>query len=172
MSGSHPLVQLARKTIETYIREGKVLDSPEELSPEMKRRAGVFVSLHKKEQLRGCIGTLAPTQNNVAEEVIRNAISSATQDPRFPPVRPSELDQLEISVDVLSEPEPIENLDELDPKRYGVIAQKGFRRGLLLPDLPTVNTVEEQVRIVCQKAWIDPEEDGVQLLRFTVKRYE
>jgi len=168
----HPLVQLARKTIEAYVGEGKVIDPPDELTPEMRRRAGVFVSLHNKGQLRGCIGTLAPTQANVAQEVIRNAISSATQDPRFPPVRPSELKDLEISVDVLSEPEPVSGLDELDPKRFGVIVQKGFRRGLLLPDLPTVNSVQEQVKIARQKAWIDPEENGVQILRFTVKRYE
>lgn len=167
----HPLVQLARKTIEAYVGEGKVIDPPDELTPEMRRRAGVFVSLHNKGQLRGCIGTLAPTQANVAQEVIRNAISSATQDPRFPPVRPSELKDLEISVDVLSGPEPVSSLDELDPKRYGVIVQKGFRRGLLLPNLPTVSTVEDQVNIARRKAWIGPEEE-VQLFRFTVKRYE
>ena len=175
MLTSHPLVQLARKTIETYVREGRVISPPEELTPEMKERAGVFVSIHKHGQLRGCIGTIEPTQDNVAQEVIQNAISAATRDPRFPPVRPEELPDLEIKVDVLSKPEPIESTAELDPKRYGLIVQSKrypWKRGLLLPDLPGIKTVEEQVywTRVHKAGIVDPDEP-VQMFRFEVKRY-
>jgi len=170
MSKEHPLVQLARKTIEAYVTRGEIIAPPAELTPEMRKRAGVFVSLHKHGALRGCIGTIEPVRANVAEEIIHNAISAATQDPRFPPVRPSELKDLEISVDVLTEPEPVESLDQLDPKRYGVIVQRGARRGLLLPDLEGVDTVEQQVDIARRKAWIGPDEP-VKLYRFEVVRY-
>ncbi|MCR4405725.1 MAG: AmmeMemoRadiSam system protein A [Anaerolineae bacterium] len=173
MSESHPLVQLARKTIETYVREGRVIKQPEELTPEMQQQAGTFVSLHSPDgELRGCIGTIEPTQDNVALEVIQNAISAATRDPRFPPVRPEELDGLDVKVDVLMPPEPVESLDQLDPKRYGVIVESAtdWRRGLLLPDLEGVDTVEYQVDIARRKAFIGPHEP-VKLYRFEVKRY-
>ena len=167
----HPLVRLARKTIETYIKEERVLDLPEELTPEMKVRAGVFVSLHERGALRGCIGTFNPTQANVAQEIIHNAIESATRDPRFPPVTEAELPELEISVDVLTEPKPVASTKELDAKKYGVIVRdRSNRRGLLLPDLPGVDTPEQQIEICCQKAWIEPGAP-VQLYRFEVKRY-
>jgi AmmeMemoRadiSam system protein A len=166
----HPLVKLAKDTIEHYVREGKTIDPPKELTQEMQGQAGVFVSLHKHGALRGCIGTFEPTQDNVAEEIIQNAISSATRDPRFPPVHPDELADLDISVDVLSPPEPVESMAELDPKRYGVIVERGWRRGLLLPDLEGVDTVEYQVEIARRKAGIGPREP-VQLYRFEVKRY-
>jgi len=166
----HPLVELARKTILHYVREGRRIEPPRDLTPEMRQQAGVFVSLHKHGALRGCIGTFQPTCPNVAQEVIQNAISAATRDPRFPPVQASELDDLEISVDVLSPPEPIESIAELDPKRYGVIVQSGWRRGLLLPDLEGVDTAEYQVEIARRKAGIGPHEP-VQLYRFEVKRY-
>ncbi|MBC7316325.1 MAG: AmmeMemoRadiSam system protein A, partial [Chloroflexi bacterium] len=145
MAEEHPLVQLARKTIENYILHRKVIDPPEELTPEMKRKAGAFVSLHRHGHLRGCIGTIEPMRPNVAEEVIANAISAATRDPRFLPLRPEELADLEISVDVLEDPEPIDSIEQLNPKEYGVIVQRGMRRGLLLPDLEGVDTPEEQV---------------------------
>jgi AmmeMemoRadiSam system protein A len=170
MSTSHPLVQLAREAIEAYVRQRQRLQPPAELTPEMQERAGVFVSLHKHGELRGCIGTLEPTQPNAAQEIIRNAISSATQDPRFPPVQPNELDDLEISVDVLSSPEPVQSLADLDPKRYGVIVESGWRRGLLLPDLEGVDTVEYQVDIARRKAGIGRDEP-VQLYRFSVRRF-
>jgi AmmeMemoRadiSam system protein A len=164
------LVQLARKTIEQYVRAHKTIKTPAELVPEMKGQAGVFVSLHKKGTLRGCIGTFQPMAPNVAQEVIQNAISAATRDPRFSPVQSSEVDDLEISVDVLTAPEPIESADELDPKRYGVIVESGWRRGLLLPDLEGVDAVEYQVDIARRKAGIGPHEP-VKLYRFEVKRY-
>ncbi len=166
----HPLVALARRAIEAYVREGKEIAPPAELSTEMRGRAGAFVSLHAHGDLRGCIGTIEPTQANLALEVIRNAIMASTQDPRFLPLRPSELSTLEISVDVLSTPEPVASMEDLDPKRYGVIVQSGPRRGLLLPDLDGVDTVECQVDIARQKAGISRHEP-VQLYRFEVHRF-
>ena len=166
----HPVVELARETIEGYVRERKVIGAPKALAPEMEQKAGVFVSLHKREMLRGCIGTIQPQQSNVALEVIQNAISAATRDPRFPPVQASELADVEISVDILQPAEPISSMAQLDPKRYGVIVQSGWRRGLLLPDLEGVDTAEYQVEIARRKAGIAPHEP-VQLSRFEVKRY-
>jgi hypothetical protein len=165
----HPLVRLAKETVESYVRERK-RPQPKELTPEMKERAGVFVSIKKLGQLRGCIGTFEPTKANVAEEIMANAISSATRDPRFPPVNTAELPQLSYSVDVLTTPEPVEDQSQLDPKRYGVIVESGFRRGLLLPDLEGVNTVEQQIDICRQKAGIFPHEP-IKLYRFEVRRY-
>lgn len=166
----HPLVRLAKETVEKYIREGLLNSPPEVLTPEMKEKAGVFVSLKKKGMLRGCIGTFSPLTRNVAEEIIQNAISASTMDPRFPLVKKEELDNIEYSVDVLSEPEKVKDLKELNPKRYGVIVKKDWRKGLLLPDLEGVDTVEEQISIARQKAGILPEEE-VELWRFEVKRY-
>ncbi len=165
----HPLVQLAKDTIEGYVRNGTVIE-PGELTPEMKERAGVFVSLKVGGLLRGCIGTFEPTRDNVAREIIANAVSSATRDPRFPPVSRSELGDLEYSVDVLSMPEPVTDEDQLDPKRYGVIVESGGRRGLLLPDLEGVDTVDKQIEICRAKAGILAGEP-IKLYRFEVKRY-
>jgi AmmeMemoRadiSam system protein A len=166
----HALVQLARETIETFVKEGKIISPPAELTPEMRGKAGVFVSLHLKGSLRGCIGTFAPTTENVATEIIHNAIESSTRDPRFPPVGKNELADLEISVDVLTEPVKVESVKELDAKKFGVIVKSGARRGLLLPDLEGVNSPEEQIAICRQKAWIGDAEP-VELFRFEVKRY-
>jgi hypothetical protein len=164
-------VELARKTIENYVREERTTEPPEELLPEMQGRAGTFVSLHdSRGNLRGCIGTIEPQRPTVAQEVIQNAISAATRDPRFPPVQTEELEGLDVKVDVLTEPEPIDSTEQLDPKRYGVIVESGWRRGLLLPDLEGVDTVEYQVEIAMRKAGIRPDEP-VQLYRFEVKRY-
>jgi AmmeMemoRadiSam system protein A len=174
MAEHHPLVRLARETIETYVRTGKVIAPPETLTPEMQEQAGTFVSLHDPYgQLRGCIGTFVPTRHNVALEVIHNAISAATRDPRFPPIVPAELEGLDIKVDVLSQPEPVSSPEGLDPQRYGVIVQatEGWRRrGLLLPDLEGVETVEEQIRICRLKAGIGPSEP-IELSRFEVRRF-
>jgi len=167
---SHPIARLARETIEIYLKENKIADVPSELSDEMKQRAGVFVSLHRHGALRGCIGTFSPTQNNVAKEIIMNAISAATRDPRFMPMEKSELEDLEISVDVLSSPEPAADISELDAKKYGVIVSSGSKRGLLLPDLDGVDTPQQQIAICRQKAGIS-EKEPVQLAKFVVKRY-
>jgi len=168
--GEHSLVQLARKTITTFIKNGKMIESPVELTAEMQGRAGVFVSLHRRGELRGCIGTFSPTTKNVAEEIIHNAATAATQDPRFSPVREDELEDLEISVDVLTDPVPAASTKELDAKRYGVIVKSGSRRGLLLPDLPGVKTPEEQIAICRQKAGIR-ENEPVELFKFEVRRF-
>jgi len=166
----HPIVKLAKDTVEKYILDGKSPEVPETAAPEMQERAGVFVSIKKKGELRGCIGTFQPTTKNIVSEVIQNAVSASTQDPRFTPVDSTELDELEYSVDILSEPERVSGSEELDPRRYGVIVKSGNLRGLLLPDLEGVNTVEEQIRIASMKAGILSGED-VELYRFEVKRY-
>ena len=165
----HPLVKLAKDTIEDYVRDGTI-PRPNELTPEMVERSGVFVSLKVGGLLRGCIGTYEPAKANVAEEVITNAISSATRDPRFPPVTPDELSDLEYSVDVLTNPEPVKSEAELDPKRYGIIVESGKRKGLLLPNLEGVDTVARQIEICRSKAGI-PSHEQVKLYRFKVKRY-
>ena len=164
-----PLVRLARQAVETYVREGKRL-RPENLVQEMEQKAGVFVSIHKHHDLRGCIGTFEPVEGSVAQEIVTNAISSATRDPRFPPVGADELDDLEYSVDVLTTPERIDGVAQLDPRRYGVIVEAGWRRGLLLPDLEGVDAVERQIEICRMKAGIGPDEP-VNLYRFEVERH-
>jgi len=133
----------------------------------------VFVSLHTADgSLRGCIGTLAPTRPSLAEEIVRNAVNAATIDPRFRPVRPEELDGLEVSVDVLGEPEPVGDVSQLDPKRYGIIVRaKDGRQALLLPDLEGVDTVEQQIDITCRKGKIDPLRDTYSIERFEVTRH-
>jgi len=136
----------------------------------MQTRAGAFVSLHKGAALRGCIGTIEPTQPTLAHEVIANAISAASRDPRFAPLTPDELGELDISVDVLEPAEPISSLDELDPTTYGVIVERGRRRGLLLPDLEGIDTPQQQVNIALRKAWITPDEP-YRMYRFRVTRY-
>lgn len=164
-------VKLARSTIETYVRTGKMMEVPKGLCPELyDRRAGVFVSLKKGGSLRGCIGTIEAVQPFVAAEIIQNAVSACSKDPRFSPVEADELEQLTISVDVLGETEKIYDLEELDVKRYGVIVTRGFRRGLLLPNLDGVDTVEEQIAIAKQKAGIGAHEDA-ELERFEVVRH-
>ena len=164
-------VRLARDTIEKYILSREWNTVPDWAPPEMKnRRAGVFVSLHREGRLRGCIGTILPVQESIAEEIIRNAVSAATEDPRFDPVRPEEVDSLEIHVDVLSEPEKIRGKQDLDVKKYGVIVSSGSRRGLLLPDLDGVDTVDEQVAIAMKKGGISAR-DRITLERFEVIRH-
>jgi len=166
-----PLVKLAKETVETYIGSGKVPETPKGLTPEMKAKAGVFVSIHKLGELRGCIGTFEPQEANVAEEIVANAIRAATRDPRFPPVDPDELKELDYSVDVLTKPELIKDESQLDPKKYGVIVECDYRKGLLLPDLAGVDSVERQIEICCLKGGIAPDEP-LKLYRFQVKRYK
>jgi AmmeMemoRadiSam system protein A len=175
MADSHPLVNLARRSIESYVRRKEQIDPPKELSPEMQKKAGSFVTIHRQGQLRGCIGTIQPTYDNVAEEVIHNAIAAATRDPRFPPLQPDELEGLEVKVDVLSEPEPIDSQNQLDPKRYGLIVQSlahPWKRGLLLPNLEGIGTIEKQVTWTrYHKAGITDPDEPVQMFRFEVVRY-
>ena len=170
-AGEDAYVSLARKVIENRIGKGIQIRMPSDLPTEMYHvRAGVFVSLHIRGALRGCIGTIAPTRECVAQEIMENAISAATGDPRFEPLREEELEQLEYSVDVLGEAEDIEDLSQLNVKEYGVIVSADSRRGLLLPDLDGVDNVEEQVHIARQKAGIRDNEP-VKLQRFKVTRH-
>ena len=177
---STPYVKLARATIEQFVKTGKRLKFPSELPaglaealPEeaTKERAGAFVSVHKNGMLRGCIGTIGPVQDSIAEEIISNAISAVSRDPRFERVREDELELLEINVDILGKPENIDGPDQLDVKRYGVIVSCGARKGLLLPDLEGVDTVEEQIDIARRKGGISPDDD-YRLQRFEVVRYK
>lgn len=170
IKGMSSLAKLARSAVESYIRRGEIISPPEQMTPEMTEKAGVFVSIHKQGALRGCIGTFEPMEENVAKEIIGNSVSSSTLDPRFSAIDPEELDLLDYSVDVLTSPEPVESEDDLDPEKYGVIVKAGNLRGLLLPALEGVTTVQQQIDICRQKAGISPDEP-VQLSRFEVKRY-
>jgi MEMO1 family protein len=163
-------VALARETIERYVRDGTEPSAKSLDDPALPSRAGAFVSLHRNGELRGCIGTIGPTQDSLADEIAHNAVSAATADPRFPPVTVAELDDLEIKVDVLHEPEGVDSLNELGPCVYGVITTCGYRRGLLLPDLEGVDTCEQQVAIAMSKGGIRTGEP-VSLERFRVDRY-
>ena len=166
-----PIQDLQRKALEHYAETGEVLSELPALPEEMIReRAGVFVSLHKHGKLRGCIGTITPVCKNIAKEIIQNAVNAGIRDPRFNRVQKDELEMLEYSVDVLQEPEPVESMEELDVKEYGVIVSKGRQRGLLLPNLEGVDTVEEQVAIAKRKAGI-AWDDEVELERFRVVRH-
>jgi hypothetical protein len=172
----HPFVQLAHDAIQAFVKNGKRIQPPDDLSPEMREPAGAFVSLHTVDgDLRGCIGTIEPVHKTLAEEIIENAISAATRDPRFPPVRAHELDLLDISVDVLTPPEPIASIHGQDPKKHGLIVQSlrnRWKRGLLLPDLDEIDTAEKQLYYTrVHKANIVDPNEPVQLYRFTVKRY-
>ena len=167
----HPLVRLARDAVEAFVRERRVLEPASLPSEGLPQHAACFVSLKMADGLlRGCIGSVDPVKPDLPREVVRNAIDAATRDPRFLPVNPEELSHLVYSVDVLAPPEPIEGLDELDPRRYGVIVRNGRRRGLLLPDIEGVDTAEQQVDIARSKALIAPDEP-LEMWRFEVQRF-
>jgi AmmeMemoRadiSam system protein A len=167
-----PYVSLARMALEAYVKEGKTIKPPEGIPHGMlESKAGAFVTIKKKGSLRGCIGTIYPTRKNIAEEIIYNAISAGTRDPRFHPVNEEELVQLIYSVDIMGEPEPIDSILDLDAQKYGVIVRSGNRSGLLLPNIEGVDTPEEQVSIALQKAGIRHHEKYT-MERFEVKRYK
>ncbi len=164
-------VALARKSLEYYLVHHKYLDPPKELPKELlKEQKAVFVTIKKYGRLRGCIGTLQPTKKHIANEIIHNAVSAGLRDPRFPEVRIDELDDLTYSVDVLSPPEDVKSIDELDPNQYGVIVLTSRKSGLLLPNLEGIDTVDEQLKIAKQKANIDEGEDYA-IKRFKVVRH-
>lgn len=165
-------VRLARLSLETYIKTGKQITPPANLPGTMlTQKSGVFVSLKKFGQLRGCIGTISPTTDSVANEIISNAISSGSKDFRFAPVRKEELNDLVYSVDLLCTAEPATSLEDLDPKKYGVIVSSGYRRGLLLPNLAGIDTPAEQIAIALEKAGIQKNE-SYSLERFEVVRHQ
>lgn len=163
---SDPLVDLAVQTIDSYVRTGDIPQGAD-LPREYSGPSACFVSIHttSTDELRGCIGTIEPTQDSLAQEIIQNAISASTRDPRFPPISVPELDDVTVNVDVLFPAEPA-HIEELDPARYGVIVTQGLKRGLLLPDLDGVDTVDDQVSIACMKAGIDPRS------HFDIERFE
>ena len=167
-----PYVNLARETINTYIKENRIIDIPKDLPEEfINNKRAVFVSIHEKGELRGCIGTIYPVTKFIADEIISNAIAASTRDPRFPPITRNELDDLEINVDVLTEPEQIKDERELDPKKYGVIVSSGFKKGVLLPDLEGVDTVEDQIDI-CKRKGNIRDDEILNLKRFEVIRHK
>ena len=186
----HPLVFLAKQTVETFIKEGKIISPPNDLPKEfLERKAGTFVTIEKNGDLRGCIGTYLPTRENIAEEIIHNAVAAATEDYRFGPIQEKEFSFLSYTVYILSEPELIKDLKELEPKKYGIIIKtmpitrpngadvvfNGHfvaKTGLLLPDLEGVDTIEKQISIACQKGGIDPEKEKILIYRFTVEKYK
>ena len=162
-------VRIALFTIDTFVRTGRIPECGE-VPASVAGCAGCFVSIHSHGNLRGCIGTIGPTEDSLTEEIIRNAVSACTADPRFYPVRPDELESLEISVDILGNAEPVNSRADLDPSVYGVIVTNGLRRGLLLPDLEGVDDAETQLAIACRKACIGPDEP-YSIQRFKVTRY-
>ncbi|GFP30662.1 uncharacterized protein HKBW3S47_00904 [Candidatus Hakubella thermalkaliphila] len=170
-SDKNPYVELARKAIEAYIRHGRVLSGEHADLLLRNQRAGVFMCIKKRGSLRGCIGTIHPVRKNLAEEIIHNAISAATRDPRFPALTEDELEDLSFSVDILGEREKVANMSQLDPRKYGVIVKSGPAVGLLLPDLEGVDTPEAQVKIALRKAGLSPSEK-YELFRFQVTRHK
>ena len=168
---SDAYVKLAQASAEYFVKNGDVIPLPDNLPSELlNTKAGAFVSVHKFGALRGCIGTIASTQKNLALEIIENAVSAVSKDPRFQPVTEDELKYLDINVDVLGEAEKISSPDALDVKKYGVIVQSGYKRGLLLPDIDGIDTVEQQVSIARRKGGIAPDEK-IDLFRFEVVRH-
>jgi len=184
------LVLFVKQAVENYVREGKVISPPADLPEEfLKRRAGTFVTIEKAGQLRGCIGTYLPTKENIAEEIIFNAIAAATEDYRFGPIQKEELPHLSYTVYILSEPELIKDIKELNPKKFGIIVKtipisrangtdvvfNGHsvpKSGLLLPDLEGIDTVEKQISIACQKAGIDPTKEKILIYKFSAEKYQ
>ena len=166
------LPKLAKLAVETYLEKGKIIEPPSDLSPEfLQSKAGVFVTIEKNGQLRGCIGTYLPTCENIGKETIQNAISAATQDWRFGSVSKEELPYLKYIVYILSKPEPVNDVKELDPKIFGIIVKSGFKSGLLLPNLEGIDTVKKQIHIACQKAGINPEIENYNIYKFRVEKF-
>jgi hypothetical protein len=166
---SHPLVELAKQAIREYLGTGTVIPAAAALRAVFPQPSGVFICLKINGQLRGCVGTYQPTQPTVADEVITNAIASATRDPRFRSLRLMELDRIECSVDVLTRPVPAVHGD-LDPQRFGVLVVQGSKRGLLLPALEGIHTADQQIRTAKEKAGITTDSE-YSLYRFDVQRY-
>lgn len=183
----NPYCRLAKKAVEKYVKEGEKITSSSDLPDKLlKQKRGVFVTLKKEGKLRGCIGTIAATKENIAQEIIANAIAAANRDPRFAIVSEEELNQLSYTVYILSKPEPIEEISQLNPKKYGIIAraypkdvtkkefqaQKPSKQGLLLPNLEGIDTTRKQLNAVCRKAGIEPSEEAIALFRFETEKHE
>ncbi len=169
-TNTHPYVKLASQSVQYFLEHGTPLPLPDVLDEEWREPRGVFVSIKKGQQLRGCIGNLSPAHDDLASEIILNAISAATRDPRFSAVTQDELPDLIFSVDVLTPLEKVEEISKLNPKQYGLAVQHGEKQGVLLPNLEGVDTVADQLRICLKKGRIDPD-DPYEMYRFEVKRY-
>lgn len=164
---------LAKIAVETYVKERKTINPPANLPKELlEEKAGAFVTIEKNKKLRGCIGTYLPTKESIAKEIITNAILAATKDDRFGPIISEELSHLSYIVYILDKPRLIEKIEELNPKKYGIIIQSGLKSGLLLPDLEGVDTKEKQIFYACQKAGINLQVDPITIYRFAAKKYE
>lgn len=167
-----PYVALAKEAVECYVRTRKVPLLKENLPDTVyTERAGVFVSISKFDELRGCVGSLCPLQKNIGEEIIYNAIAAAMEDPRFLPIEEKELPYLEYQVDILSETTEVKDMKELDAKKYGVVVRDHYRKGLLLPDIQGIESPLQQIRIALEKAGMSPDEP-FQLERFEVRRHQ
>ncbi len=186
----HSLIELAKSAVENYIEKEETIspsgDFPQEF---LIKKAGTFITIKKEGKLRACVGTYLPTQKNIAEEVIRNAITAATEDYRFGAVKKEELPSLSYTIYILGEPELVKDIKELDPKKYGILVKTDplslsdetdvvfngrfpFKSGLLLPDLEGIITPEQQIAVACQKGGIDPEKEKVLVYRFNVEKYD
>lgn len=173
---------LAKQAVENFVQTKKIIDVPDNIPPAMlKEKAGVFVTITKngelrglpRTELRGCIGTYLPQRENIALEIIHNAIAAATEDPRFPAVTPEELPQLCYTVYILEKPAPIKKIEELDPKKYGIFVYSDTgKSGLLLPDLDGIETAEQQLNAVCWKCGIIPSKEQITICRFKAEKHE
>jgi len=172
----HTLIVLVKKIVEAYIKEEKIIKAEDNLIKEFsEKKAGVFITIEKNKNLRGCIGTYLPTKNNIIEEIIQNTISAATEDYRFGPIQEDELPFLSYTVSILEKPELIKNRKELNPKEYGIIIKTlnyPPKSALLLPDLEGIDTIEKQISITCQKGNIDQLKEEIIIYKFRIKKYE
>jgi len=183
-----PCVFLAKSAVESFIKDGEIISPPDDLPKEfLERKSGTFVTIERRGNLRGCVGTYLPSKENIAAEIIQNAISAATHDYRFGPVEETELPELSYKIYILSEPKPVKDISKLNPKKFGIIVKsQGFsstdiifnpaprpyqKTGILLPDLKEIDTVEKQISIACQKGGIDQNSEKIIIYRFTVKKY-
>ena len=165
----HPLVKLARLAVHTYIYEHRIMSTPYPLSAEQQIQSGAFVSLLMKDQLRGSVGTLRPTQPNLATEVIVNAVAAAVRDPRFTPLKPAELLDVSFVIDLVTDLEPLDALETQDPQQHGLALIAPHTSGVVLPHLASIETPEQQLELARRKAWL-AEAEPYQLLRFCVQR--
>ncbi len=183
-------VLLAKNAVENYIKQRRFIEPAKDLPEEfLARKAGVFVTIEKNGELRGCIGTYLPTKENIAQEIIHNAVAAASKDYRFSPIRADELPELSYTVYVLGKPEPIKSISELNPKKYGILVKSQsfspgsdvvfepaprihYKSGLLLPGLEGINTAEEQIAAACQKGNINPAFEKIIIYRFAADKYQ
>lgn len=184
------IIELVKITIETFVKERKIISPPDDLPEEfLKEKSGTFITIKKNGKLRGCIGTYLPTQINIVQEIIRNAIAAATEDYRFGPIQKEELPHLSYIVYILSYPKLAKDITTLDPKKFGIAVRTGplalpneetvvfngllpYRTGVLLPNLEGVDTIERQISLACQKGGIDSKKEKILIYRFTVKKYQ